>query len=215
MKANLKKLVTIFIIIGILFFYNSAYSNQRRPEYDKKHFIDLFKLISLFLIPASASYNVQSWFTGADPTSPIEWKTSGIEWNENRKAFIREGEVIITISGKPLYTLQKYVEPSPWKITLIGAHAGISQLDISPQTSWNLDLELELRKNAAFNLYKCDPEQMASMGQRIYEINVPDKKTAWLYYEWSCGSGGCGGNLRIFLFKKDADKIPELTTKCP
>jgi hypothetical protein len=178
--------------------------------------IELFDLISMYLIPSSVQYNVQAWKTGAEHNSPIDWQTSGISWNKKRKAYIREGRAVVTVSGIPVCILKKYWEPSAWYITLVGAHAGIYAVEISSREGSNkFDLETEMtQRQITYRLYKCDPEGLASVGERLYYIQVPQKKPAWMYYEWSCGSGGCGGDLKLFLSKKDADRIPNLTTSC-
>jgi hypothetical protein len=212
----MKKLQYLILVIILLVFVSVSLAGENDSAGWKRPSIDLFDLMALYMIPDSESYTVQSWWTGAQPGSPIEWKTSGIEWGEKLGPSVRLGEVMVTINGKPLYVLKKYVEPVSWKIRLVGAHAGVRRIEILPPTSFvDFNLEEELRKRKIlFDLYKCDPEHYASNGERVYRIVFPNKKPSWLHYAWSCGSGGCSGDFTLFLEKYEADQVPNLVTNC-
>jgi hypothetical protein len=181
----------------------------------KRPMIDLVDLMSLFMIPASVLYSVLPWETGAQPGSPIEWKTDGIEWRQPAKADLREGEAIVTIDGKPLCRLRKYIEPAPWTIALMGSRAGVHQIQITPQAECTVPLEAQLHKrNISLELYRCDPKPFASEEKKIYSIKAPNKKRAWLYIDVGCGSGGCSCTLTLFLNQTEADQVPGLDTDC-
>jgi len=203
-------------IIILLLFSNGSLAGEHSTERERPS-IDLFNLMSHYMVPDSGSYEVPSWWIGSQPGFAIEWKTSGAEWDKKLNASVRWGEVMVTINGKPLCVLKKYVEPVPWKIRLLGAHAGIRRVDILCPTSLplNFEFENELRKRTiSFELYKCDPERQASIGERIYRIRFSNKQPLWLHYNWGCGSGGCSGDFTLFLSKEDADEVPNLVTNC-
>jgi hypothetical protein len=181
----------------------------------KRPSIDLFDLMSLYMIPDSGSSGEPSWWIGAQPDSAIEWHTTGIEWDKELRAYVRLGEAMVTINGTPVYQLKKYVEPVPWKIRLVGRHHSVHRLDTSYPTTCDIDFEEELRKKAkSVQLYRCDPEGLASMGEKIYRIKFPDKKPAWLYFAWSSGTGGLSGDFTLFLYKEDAEAVPNLVMNC-
>jgi hypothetical protein len=114
---------------------------------------------------------------GAESDSPfwIEWKTDGID-ND------RIGEVIVTISGKPIHILRRRWEPNPWLITLFGSRAGVDKIGINSQINsqeldnFNLETEME-KRNVTFKLYRCDPQGFVSGGERIYSITFPEKNS--------------------------------------
>ena len=210
----------IVVVVLLLFLCGSAFGGEKERAREKDTFIDLFDLISMYLIPASWQDTVPGWQTGAEPGSPIRWETDGIEWVDTRNAHIRTGEVLITISGEPIHILRKYWEPNPWRITVVGPRAGIIRIEISSQiNSQELQLqnilegEMEKRR-IQHRIDKCDPLGAASDGERLYFIQFPEKHPAWLYHQWSCGSAGCSSFLTVFLFKKDADALSELVPSC-
>jgi len=181
----------------------------------KRPTIDLLDLMTLFMIPEAASYNVLPWETGAHSGSPIEWKTEGVERRGPAKADIRHGEAIVTIDGKPLCRLRKYIEPAPWTVTLIGSNAGVDEIIMTPQTECAVDLEAQLRKrNISFGLYKCDPQPLAGSERKIFSVKAASMNRAWLYIDVSCGSAGCSCSFRLFLNERDADQVPDLGTDC-
>lgn len=183
-----------------------------RKECEPKHpSIDLCDLIMLYMIPATdPPHSALSWMTGAGCDSPVEWKTTGTGGGK------REGQVIVTIDGKPLRLLKKYVVPAPWNITLIGDRWGIREMHLSspgggPTLSDEFDLEDKLRKREIlFKPYKWDGRDRASHKEMMYQLEATNKKPAWLQYTFSCGSAGCSGWFNLFLHKSDADKVPNL-----
>jgi hypothetical protein len=204
----MKKHFFLSILVCLLFSL-AAFAGEGKQCERKRPFIDLFDLLALYMLPASAQPGgAPSWWTGAQPDSPIEWHTSGVKDGK------REGEVVVTIDGKPIYAPKGPVKPTSWVIILIGERSGIRQIDLSPRTSGfadSFDLEDEFRKRRiSFELYKWDGHGWASHSEKIYKIEVLEKKPAWLYYVWSCGSAGCWSRFQVFLNKDDADKLPNL-----
>jgi len=205
-------------VVLFSFLCGSADGGNKELAWDRAKFIDLIDLVSIFLIPASLQSTAPGWQTGAEPGSPIRWETDGIQWVDTRNANIRTGEVIVTISGEPIHILRKYWEPNPWRITAIGPRAGIFRVEISSQINsqeLQLDMEGEMdKRQIRYRIDKCDPIGAASSGGRLYSIQVAGKQSAWLYHEWSCGSGGCSAFLTVLLFKEDAEALPELVPSC-
>ena len=209
------------IVVVVLFFFlcGSAFGGEKELAWDKDKFIDLFDLISMYLIPASWQDTVPGWQTGAEPGSPIRWETDGIEWVDTRNAHIRTGEVIVTISGEPIHILRKYWEPNPWRITVVGPRAGIIRMEISSQiNSQELQLRSSGRRDGEAPDSISDRQvRSARCGKRRGKVilhPVPGKHPAWLHHQWSCGSAGCSSFLTVFLFRKDADALSGLVPSC-
>ncbi len=200
-------------LIILLLICGASLAGERSSE-EKRPSIDLFDLMSLYMIPDSGSSGEPTWWIGAQPDSPIEWQTTGIKWDEALRAHVRLGEAMVTIDGKPNYMLKKYVEQVPWKIRLVGGHHSVYRLDTGYPTTCDIDFEGELRKKAeSVQLYRWNSDGQANIGEKIYRIKFPDKKPSWLYYRWSSGSGGSSGDFTLFLSKEDADAVPNLVTK--
>jgi hypothetical protein len=214
MENDKMRIVALMITVLIFLTCTATYAQDHDCLTANTKSIDLIDLISIYLPPPSAHF--QAWKSGANYRSPINWKTEGIRWMKERKTFIREGQVVVTVSGKPICVLRRYWEPSIWRITLFGPRAGILGVEIETTVgSEGLALEAEMAKRQIVHkLYKCDTQGGGSTGERLYYIQANNKEPAWLYYEWSCGSGGCGYNLKLFLSREDADGIPNLTTSC-
>jgi hypothetical protein len=194
----------IFISLVLAVGGNAFAGVQISPS--KSH--DLLELLFAFAIPESSPDNIQDWAVGAKKKDRIEWTTTGVEWKDNYGQ--RLGSAIVTINRKPLYVLKKNLEPAAWEITLRGNHAGVFEANVSSPTSRELsqpDLESMLHKmGASHSTIMCDEIGGFSNGSRVYEVKVPRKKTAWLYYDWSCGSGGCQINLALLLDKPSPGK---------
>lgn len=159
--------------------------------------IELANLIALYSIPDNASYTVLAWSTGAEPGSPIVWKTRGVIDGE------RIGEVIVTVNGEPTHhVLEENLAPGKWRVILSGPRAGISSIRISSNVnSQELDAGgyiARLTRNSFEILedYRED-EKLASFGVRHYKIRAPGKKEVWVDEEWSCGSSGCSVGFLI------------------
>jgi hypothetical protein len=181
----------------------------------KRRTIDFVDLMALFMIPNSASYNVLPWEVGAQPGSPIVWKALGIVRRQPSSGDIREGEAIVTINGSPLWRLGKYMEPTPWVIRLIGSQAGVHRIEIAPEGECTVPLEAQLRKrDISFDLVRCQSTLSSSEERKIYSIDVPNRKRAWLYLNVSCGSGGCSCSFIFFLNQREADQVHGLDSGC-
>ncbi len=208
----MKRNALCLLAVSCVLFAVTVFGGERKECEVKRPFIDLWDLMTLYMIPALTPHNrALSWWTGAQPDSPIEWKTCGVEDDK------REGEVIVTIDGKPLHVLKKYVEPAKWPITLAGSRSGIDQVELmspfAPFASMGceFDFETQLRKRRVpFKLYRWDGRGAASYYERVYEIEAPHKKPVWIHHVWSCGSAGCSASFHIFLNKEAADNIPDL-----
>lgn len=205
-------------LIMIILLCNPGYANENHLTTNKSMTIDLLDLISFFLIPESAAYNVPGWDSGAQDKSPIDWLTDGSKWNEKLKHYVRYGKVVVTISGKPIHRLQEELGPVQWRIKLLGSHAGIDSVEISSQIisqELSMNFEAEMKKrNITYSVYKCDLIGDVSSGEKVYSVKAMGKKPCWIYYSWSCGSGGCSADLIILTQKNLADKLPGLHTKC-
>jgi hypothetical protein len=183
----------------------------------KRSAIDLFDLMSLFTIPASASHNALPWNTGNQPGFPVEWKTGGPEPHSDEEGIVKRGEAVVTLNGEPL---NKYSEGEPalssWQIRMMGHFGGAHEVSFWCETTGGcMDLESELRKrNISFELYKCEREPWESGKEKIYAIKASDKKPVWLHYTVSSGTGGCWGGFTLFLDQGDADQVPDLVTDC-
>lgn len=182
-------------------------ASQERPPRP----IELLDLFALFAFDETDPSNIQSWRVAAEPGSPIRWVTEGIQ--RTGAGSMRQGGAIVTIRGKPLTVLRRYIEPHEWRITLFGARAGVLQIEIS--SIINSD-ELALHDRALERLLgsrgvsvtpvKC-LKNLASSGIKVYEIKIPKKKVAWLSHAWSCGSAGCSADLVLFLDRKLVDTV--------
>jgi hypothetical protein len=178
-------------------------ANKWRPH------IDLFDLLSMYMVPSHKLATHPGWTTGVEAGCPINWKTRG-EWDEKREAFVQKGEVLLEPQRR-----SRCVEPVPWTITVSGARSMVSKVELARLTPWCLDIEEDFAKHKIeFELYKCDPEGYASEGKRLYKIRTPGKKPAWFHYEWTSGSGGCWATVRLLLSHKDAEALPGLERDC-
>jgi len=205
-------------LIMIILLCNPGYAKENQSTINKSMGIDLLDLISFFLIPESADYNVPGWDSGTQDKSPINWLTDGSKWDDKLNHYVRDGKVVVTISGKPIHRLEKKMAPVQWPIKLLGSHAGIDSVEISSQINsqeLTLDFEAEMKKrHITYSVYKCDSTDGASSGEKVYSVKAKGKKPCWIYYSWSCGSGGCSADLKILTQKNSADNLPGLTTKC-
>lgn len=181
--------------------------------------IELFDLIKIFI--PTGQHNDGAWMTGAENSSPISWKTSGIDdvdsplnhtpnghkdFNSDLGAFYRVGSVIVTLNNKPLYVLEKKKKALPWEIKLYGPRSGISAIIlsndlISPDNIFNPDLVTNYfkKKGCEIVIIKCDNENKLSEGTRLYKVMMNNKKKIYLFLDFSSGSAGYGGSMILLL----------------
>jgi hypothetical protein len=172
--------------------YVEKYPNlQRRIEFE-----DLITLLAAGKKPGNDPNKIAGdWKVLADKnTSPVNWLSKGANGR-------RSGEVIINFENKPLETLDNYVIPVIWQITLMGPIEGpdkvtiecdelmsnVGMLDV-PRLLAKKKIESELISSSG------DP----STGEKQYKLNIPNKELLWMVYNWSCGSGGCSASFAIY-----------------
>jgi len=169
--------------------------------------ISFVDLLGLFLIDEHSPGNVGSWSYGSQLGTPISWAHSGIA-----RSGTRNGKVIITVDGKPSHhILLETRTPVKWSVALEGPRGFINTVLItnniySPEN--NKGLIPKSQKHLFTNVRRCDQDGRASEGKRIMEINIPNKKLAWLTEEWSCGSAGCNYWYQLFYNKSKGQKCP-------
>jgi hypothetical protein len=178
--------------------------------------IELQDLLTLYLVPETASYNMYDWALGADPGSPIQWTTKGIveapTAYSDLGSYIRKGTTVITSNGKPMYSqLERARVAGKWSVVLIGPRGGFTRVQIesnanSPELEPGLD---QLKTKLALKQIRCF-RGAATYGNAIYEVHVPGKKVAWLVEEWSGGASGENSLMLSLVF----DKAETNTIRC-
>ena len=172
--------------------YVEKYPNlQRRIEFE-----DLIILLAADKRPENDPNKISGdWKVLADKnTSPVNWLSRGANGR-------RSGEVIINFENKPLETLDNYVIPVIWQISLIGPMEGPEKVTIECDELMSnigkLDISRILAKKkieSELISSKGDP----STGEKHYKLNLPNKEPLWMVYNWSCGSGGCSASFTIY-----------------
>ena len=108
--------------------------------------------------------------------------------------------------------LKRRIEPAPWQITIMGARAGVSAISLDSNVlSHELGeglLKDATQKDSAFKITQLNRCGSASGGKSLYRIATFGRKDAFAKETWSCGSAGCSADLKIFLFKEDAELRP-------
>lgn len=188
-------LITAFIFCA----FNGYTQNLRQ--------IELFDLIKEFAPNSTMSHNAYDWFTGAEKNDEIDWKTNGIDWDDEGSAY-RRAEAVVSIKGKTLECLGETKRPCRWRIKLKGSRAGYVSYSISSVTHQDLWVNgIENLVNTDKINYevieKCD--NSASFGYKLYGIEIPGKKPLWLKYSWSCGSKGCSVILDCYTSERTID----------
>lgn len=190
-------------IAAAVFFFFALFSGQAMPHEEKMRHVDLFDLISFFLLgEGDAEDTFPDWFSGAEEDSPVEWITEGLSTDKESQLFMREGEAVVTLDGNPIYVLKKKKEPARWSVKIIGPRTGIDSVEISSVVN-SQDIQLEFddalkKRNIQYKLVRCDLAGMASFGERVYAVKFPKMRPCWIAHAWSCGSSGCSADLKIF-----------------
>ncbi|MGA8691652.1 MAG: hypothetical protein WB662_17555 [Methyloceanibacter sp.] len=183
--------------------------------------MELEELVELYMLPEAAAYNVLSWDTGSNAGTPISWEHAGIKecdtylQREFGTMYCRTGSVVITIHGSPTHSvLGKTVEPARWKITLMGARAGIFYVSIDCVCLSNeLPAPLDLLTQAATktdhgftvkSLRSCGDAMDSS---QLFQITSLRMQPAFARATWSCGSAGCGVDFVLTSTPQDAEKL--------
>jgi hypothetical protein len=167
-------------------------------------FADLINMLAVNKSTDTANHEVtQVWEVLADRnTSPVNWLTSG-------GGASRTGEIILTFSGKPVETLDTYLTPAIWKLTLTGNKTGVDEAeiecDVLTRKLGHLDIPSLCKKdNINSDMIKSTGDP--STGEQHYQLTFPGKEPMWMIYEWSCGSGGCSAYFTLYYNKDTYDK---------
>lgn len=172
--------------------YVEKYPNlQRRIEFE-----ELILLLAAEKRPENDPNKITGdWKVLADKnTSPVNWLSRGA----NGK---RLGEVIINFENKPLETLDNYVIPVIWQISLIGPMEGPEKVTVECDELMSNIGKLDISRLLAKN--KIESELITSSGdpstgEKQFKLNMPNKEPLWMVYNWSCGSGGCSASFTIY-----------------
>lgn len=193
-------------ICGVVFLCSSSYASPRSIEFSK--------LVNMYLLPATADAGTaQNWLVGVNPSSPIKWRTSGLATDcyDQEELFCRFGNVVITINGRVTHKIfeKTSFQPVKWQVALGGSRSGISKVTIDSNVvshnGYDLLSALEAA-NMKLTHMRCFREP-ADGGTRLFRLDAPNKRSAWLKYVGSCGTGGCGYSVEILHFVEDARKV--------
>jgi hypothetical protein len=183
---------------------------EQHPNLKKQvEFEDIIAMLAVDKSSQTGNQNVmQAWEVLADRnTSPVNWLTSG-------GGQTRVGEIILKFDGKPVETLDTYLIPAIWKLTLSGSKAGVDKAsldcDVLTDKLGHLDIPALCKKNnTQCTLIKSTGDP--STGAKHYQVDVPGKESLWLVYDWSCGSGGCSADFTLFYNKNSYDQESKKT----
>jgi hypothetical protein len=178
--------------------------------------VELVDLIKVFMPQALAQYNLLPWEAGTE-VEAINWQHDGTrncpQHLAKKYSFCRTASTIVHINGNATpMVLKRRIEPAPWQITIMGARAGVSAISLDSNVlSHELGeglLKDATQKDSAFKITQLNRCGSASGGKSLYRIATFGRKDAFAKETWSCGSAGCSADLKIFLFKEDAELRP-------
>jgi len=183
---------------------DSVMALQDTEEY--KDHIELVDFIKMIAIPENSSATVSSWRMGADSKSKIQWITNG------RDALLsaREGRVFIKINDKP--TIQEIIqklEPISWKVTLLGAEAGVFTVSLEADRSWEdyVDFGEYLVSKGDAKKIEDGSSHSAGCEAKWYIIDLKGYKRLWLYEFWTYGNRR---GYNILKFQYDEPEMEEV-----
>jgi len=184
-----------------------------QTESEQPNSLEMVDLLKLFMPSAGTDY-LLPWHIGAEPGSPIDWHTSGIEnspsWGAYLGSYHRRGEVVLTINGDVTHhVLRESLVPGTWDIYLFGPRIGVTSVSIRSDLSHELVRPSSslLTTSLSFLEYRCSESARATGGNIVSRMEAPNKRPVWVEEWWSCGSGGCSYTLNLFLYQEDANGV--------
>ena len=174
--------------------------------------IELDELIKLYMLPAGVSYTVLGWDTGSAPGTPISWEHVGTKECEAYREkefgtpYCRTGSVVITVYGKPTYTvLGKTVEPGRWEITMMGGMTVGAYYVSLDCNCLSRELAAPLGETASqtdglkvTSLRNCG---YATYSSELFRVSSSGKQPAFVRETWSCGATGCPASAPMGLIE--------------
>lgn len=181
-------------------------SKSKHNISDVTELINLLKLLSL---DKDTTANIQDWFIGATPDSPIDWKTIGVGYDDKKGSF-RKGTISVKINGKPYFKLEKNIVPVNWDIILYGAKVGVIFFKLYPEImSHEINheniIEYLEENDFTLNFIGRDAGGLASYGKTLYEMLIPEQKQGYLLVEYEYASAGCSLCLTYYYEKPSID----------
>ncbi len=200
--------------------YESSINGEFFPAGSDR--ISIEALLSMFLPEKDAQFIPSAtYFMPWDPTlrSPIEWRHPGLASGSNSgdvrlndlagkswsRPFSRTGNVVITVDGHPThYFLEKTRQAVKWQLTLIGARGGVDVIGISSNVMSHGFGGFGDRKFLAEN--RSCRKGDNSNGHTVYDVNLTGRIPGWLSENWSCGTGGCSHEYRLFTDRREKER---------
>ena len=214
MTALTKKAATALILSLICFHVPSAGAAPKKPL--AQRMVDWYTLLESFALSAGSDATGQTWDARTEPGSPVAWVTDGIETRKGCEIFCRDGEVIVTVNGRPTKVLRQTWQNAPWNITLAGPRAGVDKIELSPSVMDDrFDLIGDLQeRNIPVRVIACDEENRNSGGTVLAKVSPAGKRPFWLLSEWSCGAQFCTNQVTMFFSLPTASDFRGMPVKC-
>jgi caspase domain-containing protein len=185
--------------------------------------IDFEELLRLFIPvpdrdpPILNAYYSYDWIIGSTEFSPIQWAYEGVRFADNNNvvrdfkgeewgSFVREGTIVITVDGAPTHhVLLRQKVPGQWHIAMTGFRSGFHGVSFT-----NDALTFDFTGFEGSPLLKEDPTCRtgeSKSGTKVFSVSIPGRIPAWLAEEWSCGTGGCNYQYRLFYNRQDRSRF--------
>ena len=183
--------------------------------------IEFEELLKLFIPKKPEGYDGKAyllwgWDMGSDEASPIRWKHKGIIDRSNKnalrdfsdniidQAFVRTGEVVITVKGKPThFVLETKKQPVKWGLTLAGPRGGVMAVGLAgrvfSQEFGGFGDRIFLVEDKS-----CAQGNPNGWGSNVYSVELGGRVKAWLgEYHKGGGSGGFSFDYLLIYNEKD------------
>ncbi|OGP80618.1 MAG: hypothetical protein A2Z08_03275 [Deltaproteobacteria bacterium RBG_16_54_11] len=216
-KLIVSSVIAVLLLVGFSICYPNGCPELIGRSFTGKKSIELASLIKTL-----------TWGGGTELSSlPVIWKKRTQQKSRRRgdpASYSYDGEVLVTVKGR--YLKDSDGKPVEWWVArgwdqepnagsvYLGTSYCVADLladflDSRPGmgTVDNLMVEKLLApEGITCRLVKC-PNNAATSGLRVYKISINGKRTVWLVFEWSGGSGGDSLEFHILTSKSDVDRI--------
>jgi len=194
--------VTVFIL-GYVIGSSSKPVESRSPL----EFKDFIKEIA---IPADVDYNVHSKLLLAEPDSPVNWESSGVEDISLRGILSgaggvgRRGSIYLSFDGESMSKeLDHTVKDRPWGISWVGTYNYVNEIHLETDVDMMFYIDVEdyiKREKIGIPMDLPLTSQMDCISL-WYEIKLPGYKPLWMLIDKDLGMH-YGTVQVIFVYEK-------------
>lgn len=160
------------------------------------------RVVAALMLPADAPFTNGDWEM-LEAARDVEWERlppAALDSPPSPFPYIRAGRF--------------YEGTTEWGVVAYGARTMVQEVSLAPVATGAPDADamtLFTAHGFTATLLRCDSFGAATLRERLYRLEKPGRKPAFLLHVFSCGAGECSDSFTLII----ADDLPALAASRP